>query len=76
MYSSLVALRRTNRALKETLGIATTKNLDSPWNVNAKPLFPITEQVENSSVYYDAKNKTWYLFTNHIGIDSSIHRIH
>jgi predicted GH43/DUF377 family glycosyl hydrolase len=56
---------------KRTLGIATTKNLDEPWTVNAKPIFPITEQVENSSVYYDDKTKTWYLFTNHIGIDSN-----
>ena len=55
---------------KRTLGIATTKNLDGPWIIISKPIFPITEQVENSSVYYDVENKTWYLFTNHIGIDS------
>jgi predicted GH43/DUF377 family glycosyl hydrolase len=56
---------------KRTLGIASTKNLDGLWTINMKPIFPITEQVENSSVYYDEKSKTWYLFTNHIGIDSS-----
>ncbi|MBS1667138.1 MAG: hypothetical protein JST58_07175 [Bacteroidetes bacterium] len=56
---------------KRTLGIATTNNLDSTWSVSAKPIFPITEQVENSSIYYDDKNKTWYLFTNHIGIDTA-----
>ena len=55
---------------KRTLSIATTKSLDGPWTVSAKPIFPITEQVENSSVYYDDKNKTWYLFTNHIGINN------
>ncbi len=56
---------------KRTLGIATTKNLDGAWTVNDKPIFPITEQVENSSVYYEPGNKTWYLFTNHIGIDKN-----
>ena len=55
---------------KRTLGIASTKNLNGEWTVNDKPLMPITEQVENSSIYYDANSKTWYLFTNHIGIDS------
>ena len=55
---------------KRTLGMASTKNLNGEWSVNDKPLMPITEQVENSSMYYDANSKTWYLFTNHIGIDS------
>ena len=55
---------------KRTLGIASTKNLNGAWTVNAKPIFPPTEQVENSSVYYDDRHKMWYLFTNHIGIDS------
>lgn len=57
-------------ATKRTLGIASTKDLDGEWTVNAKPIFPPTEQVENSSVYYDKISKTWYLFTNHVGIDS------
>ena len=56
---------------KRTLGIATTKNLNGAWTIRDKPIFPITEQVENSSVYYEPGNKTWYLFTNHIGIDKS-----
>ena len=56
---------------KRTLGIAATKNLDGAWTVQNKPIFPITEQVENSSVYYEPGNKTWYLFTNHIGIDNN-----
>ena len=54
-----------------TLGIATTKDLDGEWTVNEKPIFPPAEQVENSSIYYDEKSKTWYLFTNHIGIDNN-----
>jgi predicted GH43/DUF377 family glycosyl hydrolase len=54
--------------IKRTLGLAHTKNLDKTWLVNETPLFPLSEQVENSSVYYEPQTKNWYLFTNHIGI--------
>ena len=53
---------------KRTLGLARTKDLNATWTINPTPLFPSTEQVENSSVYFDRQSKTWYLFTNHIGI--------
>ncbi len=58
-----------NSGIKRTLGIARTKNLNSSWSIDSTPIFPLTEQVENSSMYYDKQSKTWYLFTNHIGID-------
>ena len=32
-------------------------------------LLDIKEQIENSSLYYEQSNKTWFLFTNHIGIE-------
>lgn len=54
--------------IKRTLGLARTGDLDATWKIDPKPLFPSTEQVENSSIYYDGAMKTWYLFTNHIGI--------
>jgi predicted GH43/DUF377 family glycosyl hydrolase len=57
-----------NGETKRTLGLAHTKDLDGTWTINPTPLFPPDEQVENSSIYYDNKSKTWYLFTNHIGI--------
>jgi hypothetical protein len=37
--------------------------------VQAEPILPPEEQIENSSLYYEPKNKTWFLFTNHIGIN-------
>jgi predicted GH43/DUF377 family glycosyl hydrolase len=55
--------------VKRTLGIARAKNLDGPWVVSAEPIVPLTEQIENSSLYYEPKIKTWFLFTNHIGIN-------
>jgi len=53
---------------KRTIGLASTKDLNKSWIIKQKPVFPLTEQVENSSLYFDSKIKTWYLFTNHIGI--------
>jgi predicted GH43/DUF377 family glycosyl hydrolase len=55
--------------IKRTLGIARTKDLDGAWTVDAQPLVPLEEQVENSSLYYEKADETWWLFTNHIGID-------
>jgi len=56
--------------IKRTLGLATTKNLNGSWKISDMPLLPLNEQIENSSLFYDKVKKTWYLFTNHIGIDN------
>lgn len=53
---------------KRTLGLARTKDLNATWTIDPEPLFPPEEQVENSSIFFDQPSKTWYLFTNHIGI--------
>jgi len=58
-----------SRGIQRTLGIARTKNLDNAWTLDPEPIVPLEEQVENSSLYYENANKTWWLFTNHIGID-------
>jgi predicted GH43/DUF377 family glycosyl hydrolase len=58
-----------NRSVQRTLGIARTKNLDSAWTVDPKPMVPSTEQIENSSLYFEKSKNTWFLFTNHIGIE-------
>jgi predicted GH43/DUF377 family glycosyl hydrolase len=54
--------------LRRTIGIARTRDLDGPWQVDAAPIVPPAEQVENTSLYYEASIKTWFLFTNHIGL--------
>lgn len=56
---------------KRTLGIARTRNLNGAWRVDSLPIVPLSEQVENSSLYFEDKIKTWFLFTNHIGINQS-----
>jgi len=55
--------------VKRTLSIARAKSLDGPWTVQTEPILPLEEQVENSSIYYEPTIKTWFLFTNHIGIN-------
>ena len=54
---------------KRTIGIARTKNLDSAWTLDPQPIVSPEEQIENTSLYYEPANKTWFLFTNHIGVD-------
>ncbi|WP_221389655.1 hypothetical protein [Dyadobacter sp. NIV53] len=58
-----------NKITKRTLGIARTRDLNKSWTIEEEPIFPLSEQVENSSVFFDEQTKTWYLFTNHIGIN-------
>jgi predicted GH43/DUF377 family glycosyl hydrolase len=60
-----------NGKIKRTLGIARTRDLDGTWTIDAEPILPPEEQVENSSIYFQQSNQTWYLFTNHVGVDQS-----
>jgi predicted GH43/DUF377 family glycosyl hydrolase len=56
------------QAGRRTLSLASTSDLDAPWNVARQPILPLDEEIENSSIYHDAERGTWYVFTNHIGI--------
>lgn len=58
----------TDKPTKRTISIARTKNLDGSWKPDKNPIVPLEEQIENSSVYYEKYNKTYFLFTNHVGI--------
>lgn len=59
----------TDHPILRTLSIARTKNLGGTWKIDPQPILPPTEQVENSSLYYEQANHKWFLFTNHVGID-------
>jgi predicted GH43/DUF377 family glycosyl hydrolase len=67
-YFSATTRKPGNESVQRTLGMARTKDLDGPWAVDPEPLVPIEEQIENASLYYEKSNKTWFLFTNHIGL--------
>ena len=56
--------------IKRTICIARTKDLDSRWKIDSLPIVPPEEQIENTSLYFEEANQTWFLFTNHIGIDA------
>lgn len=57
-------------SMPRTLGIARTRDLNRSWTIDPAPILPRAEQIENSSLYFEPANKTWFLFTNHIGLDS------
>ena len=45
------------------------QNLNGPWTIDPAPIVPPEEQIENSSLYFEPANQTWFLFTNHIGLE-------
>lgn len=49
-----------------TLGLARTKDLDGSWAADTEPLLPLTEQIENSSIYFEPSTGMWFLFTDHV----------
>lgn len=55
-------------SMKRTIGIARTRDLDGAWAIDPQPIVPPDEQVENTSLYFEKTDRTWFLFTNHIGI--------
>lgn len=62
----------TDRPILRTLSVARTKNLDGPWAISSKPILPPEEQVENTSLYYDEETHSWFLFTNHVGLEDGL----
>ncbi len=68
-FFSATTQKPGNPSVQRTLGIARTKDLDGPWTPDPQPMVPIEEQIENSTLYYEESISTWFLFTNHIGID-------
>ncbi len=62
----------TDRPIKRTLSLARTKDLNGPWAIAPDPIVPPEEQVENTSLYYDDETKTWFLFTNHVGLEDGL----
>jgi hypothetical protein len=58
----------TDGKIRRSLSIARTRDLNGTWTVQDEPILPMEEQVENSSLHFEPSIKTWFLFTNHIGI--------
>jgi predicted GH43/DUF377 family glycosyl hydrolase len=58
----------TDAPIRRTLGMARTRDLDSSWTVDPQPILPPAEQIENTSLYFQASDQTWFLFTDHVGL--------
>jgi hypothetical protein len=69
-FFSSTTSKEGNPCVQRTLGIARTRDLDGKWSIDPSPIIPIEEQVENTSIYYEKSISTWFLFTNHIGIEN------
>ncbi|NQY09375.1 MAG: hypothetical protein HRT71_07650 [Flavobacteriales bacterium] len=61
-------VKETDQILR-SLSIARTKNLNDKWVVDSEPILPDNEQIENTTLYFEKDINTWFMFTNHIGID-------
>lgn len=60
----------TDRPILRTIGGARTKKLNGAWAIDPEPIVPMEEQIENSSLYFERASRTWFLFTNHIGVEN------
>jgi predicted GH43/DUF377 family glycosyl hydrolase len=58
--------------IMRTISLARTNNLDGSWTIDAKPMLPPEEQIENTSLYFEKSSKTWFLFTNHVGLKDKL----
>jgi predicted GH43/DUF377 family glycosyl hydrolase len=63
------AASNDSQSTHRTIGIARTHDLNGPWRVDTRPIVPPAEQIENTSLYFEPANATWFLFTNHIGLE-------
>jgi predicted GH43/DUF377 family glycosyl hydrolase len=72
LKSGDVAAHETGGLVQRTIGIARSQNLEGEWSIDPQPIVPLSEQIENSSLYYEAANATWFLFTDHVGIRDGI----
>ncbi|MGF1662401.1 MAG: hypothetical protein ACFCVG_07995 [Kineosporiaceae bacterium] len=70
-YLQFVSVAHTTDSgtVLRSLALARTGDLDGPWQLADRPLLPMAEQVENASLYREPVTGTWFLFTNHVGID-------
>lgn len=62
----------TDNPIFRTIGIARTSDLNGAWKIDPQPILAPSEQIENTSLWYDEKIKTWFLFTNHVGLKNGL----
>ncbi len=65
------AAANDKRGTHRTISIARTKDLNGAWRIDPDPIVSPAEQIENTSLYFEPANQTWFLFTDHIGLQGS-----
>ena len=45
-----------------------TRDLNGSWRIDPASIVPASEQMENTSLYYEPKSRIWWLFTNHVRV--------
>jgi predicted GH43/DUF377 family glycosyl hydrolase len=71
-FFSASLLDTDKKEITRTIGIARTKDLNGSWTIDPTLIVPLAEQIENAALYYEETNATWFLFTNHVGIQNRI----
>ena len=59
---------KTKRGPYGHICIARTKELNGKWIFDPNPMLPWGDTCENSSLYFEPANQTWFLFCNHINV--------
>jgi len=57
---------KNNRGPFGNITLARTKDIEGQWSFDPQPMLPWDETCENSSLYFEPTNQTWFLFCNHI----------
>jgi len=63
------AASNDSQGTHRTIGIARTQDLNGAWRVAPQPTLPPAEQIENTSLYQEPTSQTWFMFTDHIGLE-------
>ena len=59
----------TDHPIRRTLSIARTSDLNGSWIPDPEPILPAPSRWRTPRCISQAANQTWFLFTNHVGID-------
>ena len=62
----------TDNPILRTIGIARTHNLNESWKIDPHSILAPSEQIENTSLWYNERARTWFLFTNHVGLKNGL----
>jgi predicted GH43/DUF377 family glycosyl hydrolase len=63
------AAANDSRGTHRTIGLARTPDLNRPWRIDPQPILSPAEQIENTSIHFEPTSRTWFLFSNHIGLE-------